>query len=248
MNWSNVLTIFKREFKYNIYSSVAYIIIIVFLIITAWSFTNLLFLFNIVSVRSIFETSIPQLIYPPIPLLLTIFIPAITMRTFAEEMKSGSIELLLTKPVTDAEIIMGKFLSALVVTMLAIIPTLFYVIGLFFLGTPDIGIIISTYVGILLLSGLYVGIGLLVSSLTEHQVIAFIVTFLILFFLFLFNLEWLLGKMPPALVNIFEYIGPNYHFSNMARGVIDTKNLIYLLSGITITLMLTRISLERRKW
>jgi len=170
------------------------------------------------------------------------------MRTFSEEMKSGSIELLLTKPISDYEIIVGKYLSALAITLFALAPTIVYVFSLYFMGSPEIGIIISTYIGIILLSGFYIGLGILISSLSEHQVVSFIISFLLMFVLFLLNLEWLLTKMPNFLVNIFEYLGPNFHFSNIARGVIDSRNVIYLLSGTVISVMLTRVSLERRKW
>lgn len=234
---NNILTIYKKELKSYFYSPVAYIVIVVFLIITGWFFTSGLFIAGVVSMRNVFDI---------IPFILLFFIPAISMRTFSEEKKAGTIELLLTKPVTDFDIVLGKFFSTLTLTALTMAPTLIYAISLKFLGPLDIGSIITAYIGLLLMSGIYIGIGLFSSSLTENQVVAFIISFLIIFALFMLNK--ILIFVPPLLVPIIEYISTDYHFSSIARGVIDTKDLIYYFSGIYIMLLLTKTSLEGRKW
>ena len=234
---NNIITIFKKELRSYFTSPVAYIVMVVFLIITGWFFTNGLFLANVVSMRSVFDI---------IPFVLLFFIPAISMRTFAEEKKTGTIELLLTKPITDYEIVIGKFLSTLALAAITFLPTVVYVISLKFLGPLDIGSIISAYIGLLLMCGIYVGIGLFASSLTENQVIAFIVSFLIVFALFMMNK--ILVFIPAPFNSIFEYISSDYHFTSIARGVLDTRDLIYYFSGIYIMLLLTKTSLESRKW
>ena len=233
----NILTIFKKELRSYFNSPVAYIVIVVFLIITGWFFTSNLFISGVVTMRNVFDI---------IPFIFLFFVPAISMRTLSEEKKSGTIELLLTKPISDTDIVMGKFFAALALTGIALAFTLIYVISLTFLGKIDLGSIIGTYIGLLLMSGVYISIGIFASSLTENQVVAFIISFLMVFALFLLNK--VLVFLPTSLASILEYISIDYHFGSIARGVIDTRNIIYYLSGITIFILLTRASLERRKW
>ena len=233
----NILTIFRKELRSYFNSPVAYIVLFVFLIITGWFFTSSLFLGQVVTMRNVFDI---------IPFIFLFFVPAISMRTLSEEKKSGTIELLLTKPISDNDIVMGKFLAALALTGIALAFTLIYVISLTFLGKIDLGSIIGTYIGLLLMSGVYISIGIFASSLTENQVVAFIISFLMVFALFLLNK--VLIFLPTSLASILEYISIDYHFGSIARGVIDTRNIIYYLSGITIFILLTRASLERRKW
>lgn len=185
-------------------------------------------------------------VFDIIPFIFLFFIPAISMRTFSEEKKSGTIELLLTKPITDTDIVIGKFLAALTLTAIALAFTLIYVISLTFLGKIDTASIIGSYIGLLLMSGIYIGIGIFASSLTENQVVAFIISFLIVFALFLLNK--VLIFLPTSLASVLEYISIDYHYGNIARGVIDSRNIIYYLSGITIFIQLTIASLEKRKW
>jgi ABC-2 type transport system permease protein len=210
---------------------------VVFLIITGWFFTSSLFVSGVVTMRGVFDI---------VPFILLFFIPAISMRTFSEEKKSGTIELLLTKPLSDFDIVLGKFLSTLAMAAITLAPTLVYVISLKFLGPLDLGSVISAYIGLILMSGIYIGIGLLASSLTENQVVAFIISFLIIFILFMLNK--ILMFVPTPLVSTLEYISSDYHFGSIARGVIDTKDIIYYFSGITVLLLLTKTSLESRKW
>lgn len=234
---NNILTIFKKELKSYFFSPVAYIVMVVFLIITGWFFTSTLFVSGVITMRNVFDI---------IPFILLFFVPAISMRTFSEEKKSGTIELLLTKPVTDFEIVLGKFLSTLALAALTLLPTLVYVISLKFLGPIDLGSIFSAYVGIVLMSGLYISIGIFASSLTENQVVAFIISFLIIFALFMMNK--ILVFVPSSIIPVIEYLSTEYHFSSITRGVIDSKDLIYYFSGIYIMLLLSKTSLEARKW
>ena len=168
------------------------------------------------------------------------------MRSISEEKKSGTIELLLTKPISDLDIVMGKFLAALALTCIALAFTLIYVLSLTFIGKIDTGAIIGSYIGLIFMSGIYISIGIFASSLTENQVVAFIVSFLIVFALFLLNK--VLMFLPAGVASILEYISIDYHFSNIARGVIDSRDLIYYISGISIFILLTKTSLEKRRW
>ncbi|MBN1633841.1 MAG: ABC transporter permease subunit [Ignavibacteria bacterium] len=234
---NNILSIYKKELRGFFYSPVAYIVIVVFLAISGWFFTSNLFVIGLVSMRGAFDI---------IPFILLFFIPAITMRTFSEEKKSGTIELLLTKPITDMEIVLGKFLATLVFTALTLAPTLIYVLSLTLLGPVDIGTIFTAYLGILFTCAVYISIGLFASSLTENQVVAFIITFIIIFVLFILNK--ILIFLPSSLASLLEYLSTDYHYTSFARGVVDTRSVIYFLSGITVFLLLTRTSLEKRKW
>ncbi len=234
---NNILTIYKKELRSYFSSPVAYIVLAVFLIITGWFFTSNLFLGGVVTMRNVFDI---------IPFIFLFFIPAITMRSFAEEKKTGTIELLLTKPITDLDIVIGKFLAALTLTAVALLFTWIYVISLTFIGKLDFGAVTGAYLGLLLMAGVYVSIGIFASSLTHNQVVAFIISFLIVFALFMLNKVLLF--LPSGLASIFEYLSIDYHFGNIARGVLDTRNLIYYFSGILIFILLTKTSLESRRW
>lgn len=234
---SNVFAIFRRELRSYFNSPVAYVVIVVFLGIIGWFFTNNLFLMNIASLRVMFEL---------VPLVYLFFVPAITMRLLAEEKKSGTLELLTTKPVLDVEIVLGKFLAAWTLLAAALLPTLLYLATMFSLGSIDLGPVLTGYLGLLLMGAVYVGIGLFASSITENQIIAFIVGFLIILALFL--LDKVLIYAPTGLASTLEFLGIDYHFGNIARGVIDSRNVIYFLSLIGFSLYLATVSLERRKW
>jgi ABC-2 type transport system permease protein len=233
----NVGPIFRRELRSYFNSPVAYVVIIVFLGIIGWFFTSNLFLMNVASLRVVFEL---------VPLVFLFFVPAITMRLLAEEKKSGTLELLTTKPVRDVEIILGKFLAAWALLAAALAPTLLYVVSVGLLGSLDLGPVFTGYLGLLLMGGVYIAIGLLASSLTENQIVAFIISFLIILALFL--MDKVLMYVPEAFASTLEFLAIDYHFSNIARGVIDSRNIIYFGSLLGMSLYLATVSLERRKW
>jgi ABC-2 type transport system permease protein len=234
---ANVGPIYRRELRSYFNSPVAYVVIIVFLAIIGWFFSNNLFLINVASMRIVFDL---------VPLVFLFFIPAITMRLLAEEKKSGTLELLTTRPVRDVEIVLGKFLACWTLLAAALAPTLLYFITLLLLGNPDVGPIVTGYVGLFLMGGVYIAIGLFASSLTENQIIAFIIGFLIVLALFL--ADKVLMYVPSSIASILEFLAIDYHFSSIARGVIDSRNIIYFGSLLGFALMLTTVSLQRRKW
>ena len=237
MRLSNVIPIFRREIRSYFNSAVAYVVIVVFLAILGWFFTSNLFLANIASLRVVFEL---------VPLMFLFFVPAVTMRLLAEEKKSGTLELLTTKPVRDVEIVLGKFLAAWVLLAVTLAPTLLYLFTIISIGSIDIGPVITGYLGLLLMGGVYIGIGLLASSLTENQIVAFILSFLAVLALFL--MDKMLIYVPEGFASTLEFLGIDYHFSNIVRGVIDSRNIIYFGSLLGFSLLLTTVSLERRKW
>ena len=234
---SNVGPIYRREIRSYFNSPVAYVVIVVFLAIVGWYFSNNLFLMNTASMRIVFEL---------VPLVFLFFVPAVTMRLLAEEKKSGTLELLTTKPVRDVEIVLGKFLAAWTLLAATLAPTLVYMVTLMFLGTPDLGPVVTGYLGLMLTGGVYIAIGLFASSLTENQIVAFLIGMVIILAFFL--ADKVLLYMPGAIAPTVEYLGIDYHFSNIARGVIDSRDIIYFGSVLGFALMTATASLERRKW
>jgi ABC-2 type transport system permease protein len=237
MSFKNIKYIFQKELRSYFNSPVAYIVIVVFLVILGWFFTSGIFLANVSSLRTVFETT---------PFLLLFFAPAITMRLISEEKKSGTLELLLTKPVKEYEIIVGKFLAAWVLYFFALLPTLSYYITMSLLGTLDLGPVIGGYLGLLLVGAVFLAVGVFGSSITENQVVGFIVSFLIVFVLFM--LDKILLYVPASLASVLEYLSVDYHFSNIARGIIDSRDVLYYISAIMLTLLLGTVSLQKRRW
>ncbi|HWA07256.1 MAG TPA: ABC transporter permease subunit [Ignavibacteria bacterium] len=240
MNTQNIKTIYTKELKSYFNSPIAYIVMIVFMAISGFLFTMSFFQINIASMREFFGSFFIQLV------LFVVFIPAITMRSFSEEKKQGTLELLLTKPITDIELILGKYLSALTLIVITLSPTILYFIIIKMIGPISFWPFLTSLLGYILMSAFFIGIGVFVSSLTENQIIAFIVSVLICLFFFLFGK--LLIVFPTSVVSFFEYLTTDYHLSNISRGVIDSRVLIYYFSMIFFTIFLTKVSLESRKW
>ena len=237
MQLKNILPIYIKELRSYFNSAVAYVVIVVFLALLGWFYASNIFLANAASMREMFETA---------RWIFLFVIPAITMRLLAEERKSGTIELLTTKPVHDAEIILGKFFAAWSLMGIALLPSLVYYVTISSLGTIDNGPVIGGYLGLLLMAGVFVSLGLFASSVTDNQIVAFLLgIFLILVF---FIVDKVLIFMPEALASLLEYLSTDSHFLSMARGVIDTRDLIYFASILGFTLYCSVVSLERRKW
>ncbi len=231
------LVISKREIRAYFNSPVAYIVVTVFTILTGYLFFTQLFLEKQADMRPFFGV---------MPLLFMFVIPAITMRLVAEEKGSGTLELLITMPVRDWEVVVGKFLAALALLCTALALTLAFAITVKSLGPLDRGPAIGGYLGLVLMGGAYIAIGVMASSLTRNQIIAFIVAFAISFALFLFGK--LVQFVPESLQPIVSFLSIDGHFDNISRGVIDTRDVLYYLSVITVCLLVATTSLESRKW
>ncbi|MBU1919863.1 ABC transporter permease [bacterium] len=232
----NILSIGRREFRSYFDSPAAYIVITFFLLIAGYFFTSNLFLMNQANMRTLFGI---------VPLLFVFFVPEISMRLIAEEKKSGTIELLYTYPIKDSEIVIGKYLAALGFVAIMLLLTTVYAISTSMLGDMDGGQVAAGYIGLLLLGAAYLAIGVFASSITENQIVAFIVALSISFVFFI--LDKILFFLPLSLASILEYLSIEYHFQNIARGVIDTRNLIYYFSMIFVGLLLASHALSRRR-
>jgi ABC-2 type transport system permease protein len=184
---------------------------------------------------------------------LVLLIPAVTMRLFSEEKKAGTIEIVATRPVTDLQIILGKYLAALLLVVIALLPTLLYYYTIYQLASPvgnlDVGAIRGSYIGLLLLSAVFVSIGLFASSLTDNQIVAFIIAAFFCFVFYLaFNALSGLGLFGGKGDDIIQQIGIQYHYASISRGVVDSRDVIYFLSLIVIFILSTKAALESRKW
>jgi gliding motility-associated transport system permease protein len=177
---------------------------------------------------------------------LFFFIPALTMRLFAEENRSGTIELLLTKPVSDWQVIWGKFLATLLLIIIALVLTLPYYITVSTLGSVDHGAIWSGYLGLILMSGAYISIGIFASTISNNQIVSYLIALFIgMFFQLLFSL--FASASGGFLASLFNYLDLSTHFGSIARGVIDSKDIVYFLSVIFLGLILTEALLEKRR-
>jgi ABC-2 type transport system permease protein len=234
----NTLPIFKREFSSYFNSPIAYIYLTVYLGLSSWLFLKGFFVVGEASMRSFFDL---------IPWVFLFFIPAITMRLWAEEKKVGTMELLMTLPITDAEAVLGKFLASFSFLLLSLGLTVSIPIVVAALGSPDPGQIVGGYVGSVLIGAAYLSIGLFVSSLTENQIVAFIVSVVGIFGLFILGADFVLFGLPDWLVPVFNFLGLGGHFDSVSRGVVDSRDLVYYFSVIGFFLYLNVKSIEARR-
>ena len=252
----NILTIAQKELRSYFASPAAYVLIGFFAIIYGYFFGTFLYVFNQQSqqfaavgagqVPINVNQSLIQPLFMNVSVILLLALPLITMRTYAEEKRSGTMELLLTAPLTDIQIVVGKFLGAMGLIAVMLLVTVPHIGMLFWLGDPEWKPIATTYLGFFLMSGCFVAVGLFISSLTSNQVIAGFVTFAV--FLMLWIISWPGSFMGPNGQALFEYLSLPGHFEDFARGVIDTKHLVYFLSVIAFGLFLTVRSVDSERW
>jgi ABC-2 type transport system permease protein len=235
----NTTPIFKREFASYFNSPIAYIYLTVFLSLSSWLYLNGFFVIGEASMRGWFGL---------LPWIFLFFIPAITMRLWAEEKKVGTMELLMTMPITDAEAVMGKFLAAIAFLLVSLGLSFVLPVVVSALGDPDPGQIAGGYLGAVLIGSAYMAIGLFISSLTENQIVAFIVSVVVIFGLFIVGEDFVLFGAPDRLVPVLSFISLSGHFDSVSRGVLDTRDVIYYLSVIGFFLFLNVKAIEARKW
>ncbi|MCL5264217.1 MAG: ABC transporter permease [Chloroflexi bacterium] len=233
----NVLTLTEKELRTYFVSPLAYVVIAAFLVVTGVFFAGIFIGSHQATMEYTFQN---------MSVILLLVSPMLAMRLLSEEQRSGTIELLLTSPVRDIEVVLGKFFASLVflVTMLGL--TLYYVLLLTRFGSPEAGPILSGYLGIFLLGAAFLAIGLFTSSLTSNQVVAAFLTIAIL--LVLWVLDALTSMFGSSASAVLSYLSLSKHISDLPKGLIDTKDLIYFLSLIVACIFLTTRSLEARRW
>ncbi len=242
----NVMTIARREFFAYFGSPVAYIAIAVFLVLL-----GVTFFFRIpflLPKEDFFEAREATLrpLFEWMVFLFTIILPAISMRLLAEERRMGTLELLLTLPVTETEVVLGKFMGSFWFLMVTLALTLVYPLLLEVLGSPDWGPIVGGYVGLTLVGAAYLALGLMTSTWTTNQIVSFILA--LLFSSFFFFIDRLLGAVWEGTQTVFNYLSFNYHFATIAKGVLDTRDILYFLSVTAAALLVAAYTLKSRNW
>lgn len=243
-----MFALYRKEISSFLNSLIGYIVIVVFLAIIS------LFMWVFPGEMNILDAGYANIdtLFIIAPWVFMFLIPAITMRSFADERKSGTIELLLTRPLSDFLIVMAKYLAGVTLVLLSLIPTLVYYISVHLLGNPpgniDTGGMWGSYIGLFFLSAGFVAVGIFSSSITENQIISFIVAVFLCFFFYLgfdsiSNLA-LFGKVDAFIIQL----GIQEHYLSMSRGVIDTRDVVYFFSLAAFFLLLTKTVLESRKW
>tara|TARA_B100000073_G_C23742009_1_gene573984 strand:- start:1549 stop:2262 length:714 start_codon:yes stop_codon:yes gene_type:complete len=235
---NNAIVIFKRELKSIFDSPMAYVFLVVFTLLNGWFFTTTFFLYGQSDLRTLFNI---------VPLVYLFFIPGITMGLISREKGLGTIEIISTLPIEDRDIVIGKYLSAVSLIGIALFSTSLHLITLMRFGNSiDYGAVFTGYLGLLLVGAVYASIGIFSSAVTDNQVISFIIGIAIIFIFWIF--DKVLVFMPDMLAGIIQYISVEYHLSNISRGVIDTRNLIYFSSVIGFFLFMTTRLVESRRW
>jgi ABC-2 type transport system permease protein len=233
----NTLAIAKREFSSYFNSPIPFILVALFVAISGFFYFRDLFLTRQADMRRFFEL---------MPLMFCILVPLLTMRLVAEERREGTLELLLTMPITDWQLVLGKFLAAIGVMAVLLGITLAFPITVAAIGPLDKGTTVAGYVGALLMAAAYAAIGVMASSLTRSQIVAAIVGFFIGFILLVFGM--VVAVVPPSVGPILAALGIGTHFNNIARGVIDSRDVIYYLSLIFACLLIAQTTLDSRRW
>lgn len=243
-----MFAIFYKEINAFFSSLIGYIVIGIFLVLMGlvmWVFPDYSVLDgNYATLDTLFSMA---------PLIFLFLIPAVTMRTFAEETQSGTIELLVTRPVSDWQIVGGKYLACLSLVAFALLPTVLYYLTVYSLGAPpgnlDSGGIMGSYIGLLFLASAFVAIGIFASSLTNNQIVAFLLAAFLCFFIFLaFDFLSRLPVFFGKTDDLVQAIGIQYHYNSMSRGVLDSRDVVYFISLTAVFIAATVLSLGRRRW
>ena len=236
---NRVIAIIKKELSSYFNSPIAYIFISVFLVISSWIFFRNFFLIGQVTTDNYFYL---------LPWIFLFIIPATTMRLWAEEKKNGTMEILLTWPVSAKELVLGKFFASLIFIIITLLISISLPISLSFVGNLDWGIVIVSYLGAILLAAALLAIGLFISSLSENQIIAFIAGVALSFVLFIIGENIILFSLPNFWAAVFSHLGLGQHFASISRGVIDSRDIIYYLSIIIFFLFLNTQRIRSERW
>ena len=250
----NIVAIAQRELRAYFASPIAYVLIGFFALLFGYFFYALLSFFERQSMQmgmgggqpmNVNQMLVGPLLMNATVILLFVF-PLITMRTYSEEKRSGTIELLLTSPLTDLQIILGKFAGAMLLYAAMLAVTLIHIGMLFAFGNPEWKPIATGYLGLLMMGGCFISVGLLISSLTKNQIVAAMVTFAV--FLMLWVINWIGSFVGPTTQAVLQHLSITEHFDDFAKGIVDTKHLVYYVSFMAFGLFLTMKSVDSERW
>ena len=252
-----VWPIYKKELRLYFTTPLAWAVIFIFVLVMGFFFWLYFTIFTRASMQAAMnpamarDLSVIEYVMRPLfsgflsVILFLSLVPAITMRLVSEERRSGTLELLMTHPVTDGAIVMGKFLGALTLYAVMLAVTLIHVALLFVYGRPEWKPLLTSYLGLLLLGGCFISVGMFISTLTKNQVVSFMATFGM--FLFLWVITWI-GSVIPSIEGLVTYLSIIDHYEDFNKGVVDTTHLIYYISFITFGLFLTAKSVDTERW
>jgi ABC-2 type transport system permease protein len=248
--------VFKKEIRLYFVSPIAYVVLAIFALVAGWFFYNVFSFYTLISMQAAMnpmmarDMSVTEGVLRPlfqnISVILLFLLPLLTMRLFAEEKRSGTIELLLTYPVRDGEVLIGKYLAALAVFLGMLTLTLAYPALVAWTAQLEWGPLVTGYLGLVLQGAVFLAVGILISSLTENQIVAGVATFGVL--LLLWVIGWAADSAGGTLGRVLSHISITEHFDSFAKGIIDTKDIIYYLNLIILSLFLTLRSLESKRW
>lgn len=236
---NKILIITKKELNSYFNSPLGYVVISVFLVIVGWLFIQTFFIVGQASLRSFFNL---------LPILFMFIIPAVTMSSWAEEKRSGTVEVLMTFPVSAVKVVMAKFFSSFVFLLIMLILTLAIPMMVSDIGSPDKGIIIAGYIGAILLGSAYIAIGLWISSVTKNQIISFLVTVTIIFIFYMVGNSLILDTMPSSVAAVGKFLSFSTHFDSILRGVISLSDILYYVSIIVFFLFLNARVVNLKNW
>ncbi|HSQ00718.1 MAG TPA: ABC transporter permease [Candidatus Dormibacteraeota bacterium] len=254
----NILAIAAKDLRSQFVSPIAYVVLTGFLLLGGWFFFNLLARFNFLlnmylsfrNPEAMQRLNLNDFVIAPLlhnlSVILVILVPVITMRSFAEEKRTGTYELLMTSPLSVTEIVLGKFFGALAFVLFMLLLTAVYPLILVLYGNPEMGVILSGFLGLLLLATAFVAVGLLTSSFTENQIIAAVSCLVAL--LLLYVISWPADTAGETMGAVLKYVSLTEHFSELVKGIIDTRDLAYFASVIVLALFLTQRSVESLRW
>jgi ABC-2 type transport system permease protein len=254
----NILAIAAKDLRSQFVSPIAYVVLTGFLLLGGWFFFNLLARFNFLlnlylsfrNPEAMQRLNLNEFVIAPLlhnlSVILVILVPVITMRSFAEEKRTGTYELLMTSPLSVTEIVLGKFFGALTFVIFMLLLTGVYPLILVLYGNPELGVIFSGFLGLLLLATAFVAVGLLTSSFTENQIIAAVSCLVAL--LLLYVISWPADTAGATMGAVLKYVSLTEHFSELVKGIIDTRDLAYFASVIVLALFLTQRSVESLRW
>ena len=236
---SKTFTLVKKELNAYFISPLGYVVISVFLVISGWLFIQTFFLSAQASMREFFDL---------LPIVFMFFLPAVTMAAWSEEKRSGTIEVLTTFPVASSQLVLAKFVSSFIFLALMLLLTIVIPMMVTNLGTPDKGVILAGYIGLLLLGATYLAVGLWVSSITKNQIVSFILAVVIIFGFYIVGNTFIIGSLPLAVASVAKFISFSAHFNSILRGVISLADVVYYLSVIAFFLFLNARVISLRNW
>jgi len=235
---NNTVTIAWREYKAYFLTPIAYVYLTVFLCAINWLFFRGFFVMGAADMRALFDV---------LPWILLFFVPCVTMGKWAEEKRQGTLEIMFTLPVRDADIVAGKFLASVALLATALVLTLPSAATVALVGNMDWGPVIGGYLGALMLAGAYASLGLLISSLTENQIIAFVGSVAAIFVMLIIGTPFVIGTADTPFLKIVAYTGLASHFASISRGVIDIRDIVYYLSFMAFFLYLNLRAIRARR-